>query len=196
MRIFAPWIIVRSIEIAFTFHLGLAAMVLVLSSPLGAEPLDVDAEIPGPPAAEAAASLGSDWLRTPVSETEKLESSESLKLERQRDLVDGIARQGLGESLTHTTHDLRTVQRILDQKLLGVHPNDTLHALGVVLGDVLVAQEGFKWIGYVDEEGRSLALRRSGSEQVVFPVTAISRRVEAGGPVDVTKLYAEMTARR
>lgn len=197
MRNLAPCFNGRSREIAFTLQLGFAVMSLLLPGPLGAEPLDVDAEIPGPPAAEAAASLGSDWIRTPLAaETEKLETSERMKLERQRDLVDGIARQGLGEKLTRTTKDLRTIQRILDQKLLGDHPNDTFHALGVVLGDVLVEQQGYRWIGFVDEEGRSLALRRAGSENVLFPVTAISRRVEAGSPVDVSKLYSEMTARR
>jgi hypothetical protein len=196
MRYPMPCFIGRSMEIAFTFHLGVAVISVLLPRPLFAEPVDVGAEIPGPPAAEAAASLGSDWIRTPLVETEKLETSESMKLERQRGLVDQIARQGLGERLTRTTNDLRTIQRILDQKLLGDHPNDTLHALGVALGDVLVEEQGFHWIGFVDEDGRSLALRQSGSDHVIFPVTAIARRVEAGGPVDVTKLYAEMTARR
>jgi len=173
----------------------LTSMSVGLASPLAtAEPLDVGAEIPGPAGERAADSLGDDWIRSEAGPSEALEADALANSERQRALVDAIAREQLGEQIGRTTADLRTLQRILDEKRLGANPDDTLQALGVVLGDVLVAQGGFKWIGFNDQRGRSRALRSRDGKTVAFPVTAIARVVKLGHRADVAGIYDELLA--
>jgi hypothetical protein len=74
-----------------------------------------------------------------------------------------------------------------------LQPDQTLElqALGVVLGDVMVAQLGFSWAIVEDELGRSRALRLGESDDLVYPVTMISKRVEKDIRFTVEELYAK-----
>jgi Domain of unknown function (DUF3806) len=73
-----------------------------------------------------------------------------------------------------------------------VEPTETvkLQALGVAFGDALVQQLGLTWVAVDDEFGRDAALVLEGTSVKVFPLTSISKRVEAGEAVDVRKLFA------
>lgn len=174
-------------------------LVLVVSigyaeGPASAEPLDIDSEIPGPVGDRAADALGDDWIRSPARPSENLEADAVANSERQRGLVDEIARKQLGSQLSRTTADLHTIQRILDEHRLGSNPDDTIQALGVVLGDVLVAQAGYRWIRFEDAKGRSRALRSRDGKTVAFPVTAIARILEMKHRPDIAGIYAELAA--
>jgi hypothetical protein len=175
---------------AFLLSLALALPL----PPASAQPLDVGSEIPGPAAERAADALAKDWIRSDSRPSEALEADQAANSDRQRKLVDQIARQKLGQQLGRTIADLPTLQRILDEKLLGSNPDDMLQALGVVLGDVLVAQAGYRWISFHDHRGRSRALRSRDGKTVAFPVTAISRIVEMKHRPDVAGVYAELAA--
>ncbi|MEZ4333961.1 MAG: DUF3806 domain-containing protein [Myxococcota bacterium] len=159
-----------------------------------ADPVDVGAEIAGPAAEEAADRLGNDWIRSEARTSEALEADQIANSERQRKLVDTIARRQLGDQLDRTKGDLRILQRILDEKRLGANPPDTVQALGVVLGDVLVAQAGYHWIRFEDERGRSRALRSRDGKTVAFPVTAIERVRDLDMRPDVAGIYDELAA--
>lgn len=159
-----------------------------------AEPVDVGAEVPGPAAERAADRLGDDWIRSEARASETLEPDQVANSERQRKMIDEIAREQIGDPLDRTTADLRTIQRILDEKRLGDNPDDTVQALGVVLGDVLVAQAGYRWIRFEDERGRSRALRSRDGRTVAFPVTAISRIRDMKMRPDVAGIYDELAA--
>ncbi|MEQ1565177.1 MAG: DUF3806 domain-containing protein [Myxococcota bacterium] len=65
-----------------------------------------------------------------------------------------------------------------------------LQSLGIVLGDALVQHvEGGEWVTVEDEYGRDPAVRIRGTTVLLFPLTMISKRVEAGEPVDVFALF-------
>ena len=64
----------------------------------------------------------------------------------------------------------------------------------MVLGDVMVAQLGLSWVVVEDELGRSRALRLGESDELVYPVTMISKRVEADIRFTVDELYAKAQA--
>jgi hypothetical protein len=60
----------------------------------------------------------------------------------------------------------------------------------VTFGDALVQELGLKWVAIDDEYGRDAALVLEGTSVKVFPLTSISKRVEAGETVDVRELFA------
>lgn len=101
-----------------------------------------------------------------------------------------LARRHVGSSTTgRSLADLRVIQAIVDSAGLKSDQTFELQALGVALGDVLAAQLGLEWIALQDELGRSRALRFGETDVVLFPVTMISKRVEAGLPVSVEELW-------
>lgn len=121
-----------------------------------------------------------------------LSGIERQRLERQRGLVREIARRHVGSELTgESESDLRVIQSILDNGVLGPDQTFELQALGVCLGDVLAASFDLEWIAYEDSIGRSRALRLGDSEVVLFPITMISKRIEAGLSVSVEDLWRD-----
>ena len=111
-------------------------------------------------------------------------------MEEQRDSVDQLARIHLGRQVRgDKANDLEVLQQLLDEDLVGPDQTVLLQGMGVVLGDLLSEELGMPWVVYEDRLGRSRALRAGTSDHYLFPVTMISRRVEAGAPVDVDAIY-------
>jgi hypothetical protein len=81
-----------------------------------------------------------------------------------------------------------------------VEPTETvkLQALGVAFGDALAQHLGLTWVAIDDEYGCDAALVLEDTSVKVFPLTSISKRVEAGEAVDVRELFAAVcsTVRR
>lgn len=73
-----------------------------------------------------------------------------------------------------------------------IEPSETvkLQALGVAFGDALAQQLGLTWVAIDDEYGCDAALILEGTSVRVFPLTSISKRIEAGEKVDVRELFA------
>jgi hypothetical protein len=166
---------------------ALAALYLYLGSDWGS-PLGGGFEL-ARPAAEGPLDLASESGRRRIG---PLSNSDERLLSRQRSAVDELARRRVGSSLTGgETDDLRILQVLLDQRVLQPDQIYELQALGVVLGDVMVAQLGFSWVVVEDELGRSRALRLRESDELVYPVTMISKRVEADVQFTVDELYAK-----
>lgn len=111
-------------------------------------------------------------------------------MQNQRDSIDELARRHFGERLRGEVEpDLRLLQRLLDQHLIARDDTQTLQAMGVILGNHLASHERLDWVIYIDRQGRSRALRIPGTNEVLFPMTMISRRYETGLEVDVAELY-------
>ncbi len=111
-------------------------------------------------------------------------------MEQQRNRIDELARFDLGRQLqADKNHNLDILQTLLDRRVVTANQTVELQAMGVVLGDLLAAELGMKWVIYEDRYGRSRALRLGSSDNFLFPITMISRRVEAGAQVDVTAVY-------
>jgi hypothetical protein len=115
--------------------------------------------------------------------------ADEAKSRRQRQSVDDMVRRHLGTRLRGDTRDLDALQRLLDDDY--IRANDVLgqQALGVVLADVMVAQLGLDWIVVDDDYGHSRGLRWRKSDQLFFPITMISKRIQAGERVRVRALY-------
>lgn len=65
-----------------------------------------------------------------------------------------------------------------------------LQALGVAFGDALAQELGLAWVAVDDEHGCDPALILEGTSLTVFPLTSISKHVEAGDSVDIYELFA------
>lgn len=86
---------------------------------------------------------------------------------------------------------LRLIETIIDAGW--IEPTETwkLQSLGIAFGDVLVQEMGLTWVSVEDELGRDPALQLPTTTIVVFPLTAISKRIERGDKVDVRNLLNE-----
>ncbi len=110
---------------------------------------------------------------------------------KQRELIDDIARLQLGTQLQGNKKDLETLQRIVYRSLIKKDERIKLQALGVVLGDIFVHELGLQWTIFEDKFGRSRAVCIPNSENCLFPITMLSRRMEVGLLPDVSKVYEE-----
>ncbi len=111
-------------------------------------------------------------------------------MEKQRNSIDELARRYLGMRLRkNQQNDLEILQKLLDQKLVKRQDRLHLQAMGVILGDFYVKQLGVHWVILEDKMGRSRALQADQQQQLLFPITMISRRVEGGIQVDVADIY-------
>jgi hypothetical protein len=88
--------------------------------------------------------------------------------------------------------DLKQIQEVVDRKIIKNGDVEQWQALGVVFGDVLVAELDLNWVSYEDELGSSKALRWKKTENYVFPVTMLSKRVQYKEKVDVFALFEQI----
>lgn len=110
-------------------------------------------------------------------------------LQRQREMIDEMARFEFGQRIRGDIGDIRTINRILEKGLIGVTEKQKLQALGVVLGDVYVNELKMQWRVYQDHEGKSRAVCLPKTQHCLFPITMISRRIEAGASLDANDIY-------
>jgi hypothetical protein len=120
---------------------------------------------------------------------EPLSRDDSDHLEKQRSWVRDHFEESSRHKYDSIDDKLRLVQTIIDANW--IEPTETwkLQSLGVSFGDSLAQKLEMSWVAVEDEVGRTPALRLEGSSLVLFPVTAISKRVERGESVDVRDLF-------
>jgi hypothetical protein len=116
------------------------------------------------------------------------------KSDTQRAKVAELARRHLGVTIGRdTATDLSAIQRLLDEGHVSKRDVYLQQALGVVLGDALARDLTIlRWAVVDDSYGHSRALQYRTTDQVFFPVTMISKRIELGEPVDVRALYDQV----
>ena len=73
-----------------------------------------------------------------------------------------------------------------------IEKDDTLklQCLGITFGDLFVQEMNFIWMQVEDEYGSDPAIQLPGTSIILFPLTMISKRIEAGQAVDIYDLYA------
>jgi Domain of unknown function (DUF3806) len=126
----------------------------------------------------------------PTQQFFTLERDDLLRLEKQRAFVHALARQlDMSPTFSGSATDLQLLQKIVDSRALSSDQTWELQSLGIVLGDVFAKQFGLRWVIVEDEYGRDPALRFMSTSNLVFPLTMISKRVEAGTPVDLRAIY-------
>lgn len=108
----------------------------------------------------------------------------------QRNFIEDIVRRSLGSSFTgDPSFDLPVLQRLLSEGKVLPHQRQELQAMGIILGDLLAAKLGMQWVVYEDDLGRSRALQLNDTDNFLFPVTMISRRIEAGNTTPVQAIF-------
>jgi Domain of unknown function (DUF3806) len=86
---------------------------------------------------------------------------------------------------------LTLIQTILDNKWVSKEETFKLQALGICFGDALEQEmKGLSWVAVDDEYGRDPALRWLNTNTLVFPRTAVSKRVEDDIEVDIYELFS------
>lgn len=111
-------------------------------------------------------------------------------LDRQRTLADDLVRINLGQRIHSQKSDLELLQRLIDTQTVTSEDKQSLQALGVVLGDVYTLErKELQWRVYEDDLGKSHAVCVVDTQNCLFPITMLSRRIEAGLKPDVMKIY-------
>jgi hypothetical protein len=113
---------------------------------------------------------------------------------RQIQLIDDIGREKLGQPVRNNKDDLELLQRIIHQGLVDQNDTNAQQAMGVVLGDVLVRELGLEWKSYTDHLGESRATCAPNTQECLFPVTMLSRRMAVGLLPNVNKLFEDTSA--
>jgi len=111
-------------------------------------------------------------------------------MKQQRELINDLAATKLGRQFSgDKIRDLDLLQTLLDRSLVKPDQKRELQAMGLVLGDLLATDLGLDWVIYEDKVGRSRALRYADTDNYLFPMTMIARRVEADSHTPVVAIY-------
>ncbi|MEM1156015.1 MAG: DUF3806 domain-containing protein [Pseudomonadota bacterium] len=109
---------------------------------------------------------------------------------RQRATIENLAALKLGRRINgDTQNDLQILQLLLDRRIVRANQTQELQAMGVIMGDLLASDLDMQWVVYIDALGRSRALRYKNTEEYLFPITMISRRIEVGNDTPVAVIY-------
>ena len=116
-------------------------------------------------------------------------------LQQQRTRIDDLARLRLGRQLNGDPGTaISILQSLLDRRAVRSDQTLELQAMGVVLGDALARELSLHWVVVEDSYGRSRALQLDRTQNFLFPVTMISRRIEAGATTPVQTIYDKAKA--
>jgi len=111
-------------------------------------------------------------------------------MDQQRALLEELTSRHYGLRFNgNRDHDLELLQRLLDERLVRGDQTRELQAMGVIMGDLLAADLGLRWVVYEDYQGRSRALRDGDTDTYLFPITMISRRREVDNRTPVADIY-------
>ncbi|WNO11049.1 DUF3806 domain-containing protein [Teredinibacter sp. KSP-S5-2] len=128
-----------------------------------------------------------DESASPISELNWLNQN---FLEKQRKKANEITRSEFGSQFHGNLSDLSLLQRVVDEKVIKRDDTDSLQAIGVILGDVYASQyKSLEWKVYEDELGKSHAVCVKDTQECIFPITMLSRRLEAGLNPNVKIVY-------
>ena len=118
-----------------------------------------------------------------------LGNADNRYLIKQVELIDNLSRQRLGTLVRGNFGDIELLQRIVYRGLIKRDNRQELQAMGVVLGNLMIQEKGLIWQVYEDEHGRSRAVCVAKTDQCLFPVTMLSRRMQVGLIVNVQQVY-------
>lgn len=117
-----------------------------------------------------------------------LDALDSERLDEQRTWVGGHLADDSRKSFADVATKLAVIQTVLDNGWVTADQTWHLQALGVVFGDILAELLSVPWVVVEDEYGRDPALLLRDGPVLAYPLTMISKRIEAGEIVDVTDL--------
>lgn len=113
------------------------------------------------------------------------------KMEQEITAVNELAQKRIGSVIHRDLTDLHLLQRLIDGNWVARDDYETQQAMGVVLGNIMLADfpTTLEWKVYEDKLGRSRAVCVRKTSECLFPVTMLSRRMEIGSKPDTKKIY-------
>lgn len=118
----------------------------------------------------------------------ELSAKDRAQLDRQRAIIAEVAKDRYDSSLTKTTKDIPVLQHLVDDSVFSKSQTYELQSLGVVFGDVLTSALPLKWVIVTDEYGTEPTLRYKQTTVNVNALTMISKRIERGERVALSRL--------
>ncbi|WP_053980094.1 DUF3806 domain-containing protein [Marinagarivorans algicola] len=109
--------------------------------------------------------------------------------DKKRAVIDDLGRENFGTRLRTSIQDIQLMQRILDGQHVTIFDTETHKALGVVLGDIYVAEQGWQWFEYKDKQGRSSAVCIPKTTHCLFPLSMMTRRLRVSTEHDMARIY-------
>jgi hypothetical protein len=124
-----------------------------------------------------------------------LSVEDQARVAEQTDLVQRAAAACYaGVSFEGGPDDLRVLQNLINDAVFRPSQTYELQSMGIVFGHVPARATGLKWVMVEDQYGRDPALRWQDTSLVLFPLTMISKRVEAGERPDLQRLFGAIIA--
>lgn len=122
---------------------------------------------------------------------EELSWMDKNKMQQQEDKIKEIARSKLGTTVHRKWSDIALLQTMIDKKLVDKDDFATQEAMGVILGNIMQADfpSHLQWKVYKDKQGRSKALCVVKTQECLFPITMLSRRMQLEMAVNVASVY-------
>jgi hypothetical protein len=122
---------------------------------------------------------------------EELSWMDKNKMQQQEDKIKEIARSKLGTNIHRNWSDIALLQSMIDKKLVGKDDFAIQEAMGVILGNIMQADfpSHLQWKVYKDKQGRSKALCVVKTQECLFPITMLSRRMQLEMAVNVASVY-------
>ena len=99
---------------------------------------------------------------------------------------------GEGEEHRSAAEKLTLLQMLFDRKALLKEQGFDVASMGVLLGDALCQVLGLKWVMVEDEDGCEPAVCYPGTAIFSFPLSAVQKRFEAEGEVNVFYFFVLM----
>jgi hypothetical protein len=105
---------------------------------------------------------------------------------------DLLARKVGAISIKGRKQDIKSLQQLVDRRVLRPDQVEEWQAMGVLFGDVLANEFNLVWVRYEDWRGISKVLRWRETDNFVFPVPVFSKRVKYGEKIDVQAIYDQI----
>lgn len=134
-----------------------------------------------------------NYAKAKAAKVKDLNIGQKFILDSHRQSIKDLMTRRLGiVTIKQNMGDLRKIQQLVDRKIINKADVEQWQALGVVFGDVLAAELDLHWVSYQDELGLSKALRWKKTENYVFPITMLSKRVQFAEKIDVLALFEKI----
>jgi hypothetical protein len=122
---------------------------------------------------------------------EAFSAEDTARVEKQRGWVRDHYDEDARDNYQSVKGKYQLLDTILDSGWIEPHETWKLQSLGITFGDTLAQMLDLEWVMVEDDQGRDPALRVPGTSILVYPMTAISKRIERGEIVDVAELLKE-----
>lgn len=125
----------------------------------------------------------------------------TLQDERQLDTRRAVCTRYLADDEARDAyhHDsagkLGLLKALLDAQVFAAGQTYELECMGVILGDIFVAETRLEWVIAEDELGRGPALHMPGTSILLYPLAMIAEPVARGDEVDLPALFRATAAK-